>query len=162
MINEEVRSTKGRPRASTPVATRGTACTIRVLRRFLNSVLGLTAPSDTISAASSAKLPPDSSMPSAVVPQLLRICANAWRWRHGFLIARLEYLPRSACGVFRSGTSMLPLRPRSVQPINRSALGKTPDDLFIPAGFVLVVVLRHVVRQARHQRTSCQPISTAM
>src|SRR5882762_476221 len=32
----------------------------------------------------------------------------------------------------------------------------------IPAGFVLVVVLRHVVRQARHQRTSCQPISTAI
>src|SRR6266404_9591705 len=33
---------------------------------------------------------------------------------------------------------------------------------FIPVGFVLVVVLRHVVRQARHQRTSCQPISTAI
>src|SRR6266850_172915 len=32
----------------------------------------------------------------------------------------------------------------------------------IPGGFVLVVVLRHVVRQARHQRTSCQPISTAI
>src|SRR5467141_2656854 len=89
MINEDVRSTKGRPRASTPVATRGTACTIRVLRRFLNSVLGLTAPSDTISAASSAKLPPDSFMPSAVVPQLLRFCANAWRRRHGFLLLRV-------------------------------------------------------------------------
>src|SRR2546422_2574194 len=133
MISEEVRSTKGRPRASTPVAMRGTACTIRVLRRFLNSVLGLTAPSDTISAASSAKLPPDSFIPSAVVPQLLRICANAWRRRHDFLNARLEYLPRPACGVFRSGTSMLPSRPRLVQPINRSALGKMPDD-FLQCG----------------------------
>src|SRR5260370_4639646 len=28
---------------------------------------------------------------------------------------------------------------------------------FVPAGFVLVIVLRHVVRQARHKRTSCQP-----
>jgi hypothetical protein len=33
---------------------------------------------------------------------------------------------------------------------------------FIPAGFVLVIVLRHVVRQARHQRTSCQPIPAVM
>src|SRR6266481_7374279 len=127
MISEEVRSTKGRPRASTPVATRGTACTIRVLRRFLNSVLGLTAPSDTISAASSAKLPPESFIPSAVVPQLLRICANAWRRRHGFIIARLEYLPRSACGVLQSGTSTLLLRPRSVQPANKSVPEKMPD-----------------------------------
>jgi hypothetical protein len=28
---------------------------------------------------------------------------------------------------------------------------------FIPAGFVLVIVLRHVVRQVRHERSSCQP-----
>src|SRR6266404_9855010 len=28
---------------------------------------------------------------------------------------------------------------------------------FVPAGFVLVIVLRHVVRQARHKRTSCRP-----
>jgi hypothetical protein len=27
---------------------------------------------------------------------------------------------------------------------------------------VLVIVLRHVVRQARHKRTSCQPIPAAM
>jgi len=27
---------------------------------------------------------------------------------------------------------------------------------FVPAGFVLVIVLRHVVRQARHKRTSCR------
>src|SRR6267143_967220 len=28
---------------------------------------------------------------------------------------------------------------------------------FVPAGFVLVIVLRHVVRPARHARTSCPP-----
>jgi hypothetical protein len=33
---------------------------------------------------------------------------------------------------------------------------------FIPAGFMFVIVLRHVVRQAWQQRTSCQPSSTAI
>jgi len=32
----------------------------------------------------------------------------------------------------------------------------------IPARFVLVIVLRHVVRQARQKRTSCQPLPAAM
>src|SRR6266702_3869707 len=58
MISDDVRSTNGRPRASTPVTTRGTACTIRVLRRFLNSVFGLAPDSEAISIVSSAKLPP--------------------------------------------------------------------------------------------------------
>src|SRR5204863_645847 len=38
-----------------------------------------------------------------------------------------EYLPRPACGVFRSATSMLLLRPRLAQPANKSAPEKTPD-----------------------------------
>src|SRR6267143_2782082 len=205
MIREEVRSTKGRPRASTPVATRGTACTIRVLRRFLNSVLALTAPSDTISAASSAKLPPESFIPSAAVPQLLRICANAWRRRHGFSLrasgafrGRLavcsnQQHPRFFCDPDRpnqqinrslekrrmvSFNSMAEKKEhpsadkksRSQHPFHK----KEKDDAsknhgdakavqeFIPAVFVLVIVLSHVVRQARHQRTSCQPIPAAM
>jgi hypothetical protein len=69
MISEDVRSTNGRPSASTPVTTRGTACTIRVLRRFLNSALGLFALSDTISTVSSAKLPPESFIQTAAIPQ---------------------------------------------------------------------------------------------
>src|SRR5260370_10756489 len=69
MISDDVRSTNGRPRASTPVTARGTACTIRVLRRFLNSVFVLVTPSDTISIVSSAKLPPESFMQTAAVPQ---------------------------------------------------------------------------------------------
>ncbi|HET8923324.1 MAG TPA: hypothetical protein VFN26_10060 [Candidatus Acidoferrum sp.] len=28
----------------------------------------------------------------------------------------------------------------------------------VPGGFVLVIVLRHIVRQAWHQRTSCRPL----
>jgi hypothetical protein len=41
---------------------------------------------------------------------------------------------------------------------------RDPDTVqeFIPAGFMFVIVLRHVVRQAWHQRTSCQPNSTAI
>src|ERR1700730_19424062 len=69
MMSEDVRSTNGRPRASTPVVTRGTACTIRVLRRFLNSVLALAISSDTISVLSSAELPPESFIQAAAVPQ---------------------------------------------------------------------------------------------
>src|SRR6516165_5896314 len=53
MISVEVRSANGRPNASTPVTTSGTACTMRVLRRFLNSELAFTAPSVAISLASS-------------------------------------------------------------------------------------------------------------
>ena len=39
-----------------------------------------------------------------------------------------------------------------------------PDTMqeFVPAGFMFVIVLRHVVRQAWQQRTSCQPSSTAI
>src|SRR2546421_8818014 len=72
-MSDDVRSTNGRPSASTPVTTRGTACTIRVLRRFLNSVLALGTPSDTISVLSSAKLPPESFMQTAAVPQSFQI-----------------------------------------------------------------------------------------
>jgi hypothetical protein len=43
-----------------------------VLRRFLNSVFALAASSDTISALSSAKLPPDSLIPTAAVPQIFQ------------------------------------------------------------------------------------------
>src|SRR5260370_21461072 len=69
MINEDVRSTNGRPSASTPVTTRGTACTMRVLRRFLNSALALFTPSHTRSRLASAKLPPESFIQTAAAPQ---------------------------------------------------------------------------------------------
>src|SRR4029077_3270885 len=83
-MSEDVRSTNGRPSASTPVVTSGTACTMRVLRRFLNSVFALAASSDTISALSSAKLLPGSFIQAAAVPQIFQLCASAWQRRHGF------------------------------------------------------------------------------
>src|ERR1700686_2702541 len=52
----------GRPSASTPVTSSGTACTIRVLRRFRRSEVGVGAVSDAISVVSSARLLPKSSM----------------------------------------------------------------------------------------------------
>src|SRR5208337_4694227 len=61
MISVEVRSANGRPSASTPVTVSGTACTIRVLRRFLNSSFVLAAPSVGISLVSSVKLGPPGS-----------------------------------------------------------------------------------------------------
>src|SRR6266852_6204662 len=69
MMSDEVRSTNGRPSASTPVTTRGTACTMRVLLRFLNSLPGLATVSEAISIVSSTKFPPESFMQTVPVPQ---------------------------------------------------------------------------------------------
>src|SRR5579859_1487553 len=67
MISVEVRSANGRPSASTPVTCSGTACTIRVLRRFLNSSVVFAAPSIGISVVSSVRSgPPGSSCMVAV------------------------------------------------------------------------------------------------
>jgi hypothetical protein len=46
---------------------------MRVLRRFLNSVLALVTLSDTISTFSSAKSPPESFIQTAAVPQSFQI-----------------------------------------------------------------------------------------
>ena len=55
MVRTEVRSANGRPSASTPVTTRGTAWTMRVLRLLRSSVPAFKAPSVDMSALSSAK-----------------------------------------------------------------------------------------------------------
>src|SRR5260370_7767728 len=102
MISDDVRSTNGRPSASTPVTTRGTACTIRVLRRFLNSALALLAPSDTISIVSSAKLPLGSFIQTAAVPQHFKISRNRLKPLH--LLHRITF--RST---FRDRPPLLPL-----------------------------------------------------
>jgi hypothetical protein len=51
-----------RPSASTPVTASGTACTIRVLRRFRNSFPGIMTFSDAISLVSCGKPPLESSI----------------------------------------------------------------------------------------------------
>src|SRR5580700_4131068 len=56
---------------STPVTCNGTACTMRVLRRFLNSVVGFMALSGAISVVSSARLLPKSSIGWAAVSGFL-------------------------------------------------------------------------------------------
>src|SRR6266478_909294 len=205
MISEEVRSTKGRPRASTPVAMRGTACTIRVLRRFLNSVPVLTTPSDTISAASSAKLPPESFIqarrPSVCSDFSLARGSNATAWlpclrsifRGRPAVCSGQKHPSFFCDpdwpyqqinrslVKRRTISLNAVaekkkhppankKSRSPNPLHKKEqddAGKNhrdPDTMqeSIRAGCMFVIVLRHVVRQARHQRTSCQPSSTAI
>jgi len=94
----------------------------RVLRAFLNSVLGLTVPSDTISAASSANCRLIRSCLPAVVPQLLRICATHGAGAMAFLIARLEYLEvglrcvpvRNIHASFAT-TSVQPIKDRSLE-----------------------------------------------
>src|SRR6266852_5313105 len=200
MISEDVRSTNGRPSASTPVTTRGTACTMRVLRRFLNSVLGLVTLSDTISVFSSAKLPPESFMRTTAAPQCIQISRqqmNSLRLLHRITL-RSTFRGRPAVGsrhehprffgdpdwpnqqIDRSleKRRMISFNPvaekkknppaqkksRCPSPFHKEEkndAGKNHGDTnavqeFIPAGFVLVIVLRHVVRQVRHERTSCQ------
>src|SRR5713226_4472919 len=61
-MSVEVRSLKDRPSASTPVTTRGTARTMRVLRRFFSSEAGWAELGDTISPELLACLLPDSSI----------------------------------------------------------------------------------------------------
>src|SRR5713101_9029742 len=193
-MSDEVRSTEGRPRAATPVTTSGTACTMRVLRRFLNSVLSFTALSDTISIVSSAKLPPESFMQTTAVPQYVQISrqrmASLQLLRHSTL--RSTFRGRPSVGsrhehprffgdpdwpnqqIDRSleKRRMISFNPvaekqehpstqkksRSPGPFHKEEKdnpGKNHRDTnamqeFVPAGFVFVIVLRHVVRQARH------------
>src|SRR5712671_5369773 len=199
-MSEDVRSTNGRPSASTPVTTRGTACTIRVLRRFLSSVLALVTPSDTIPVVPSAKLPPESFMQTAAVPQAFQISrmrVTSLRLLHR-ITSRSTFRGRPAvCSgqqhpcffcdpdwpnqqINRSlkkrwMVSLNPVtekqkhpsaqkKPRSPDPFHENEEdkpGKNHRDTnamqeFVPAGFVLVIVLRHVVRQARH---SAPPVS---
>src|SRR6266403_4231548 len=133
MISEEVRSTKGRPRASTPVAMRGTACTIRVLRRFLNSVLVLTAPRTPFQLPHRQNCRLNRSYKPPPSLSLLRFFTSAWQQCHCLVAVPTEYVPRPACGVLRSKTSKLLLRPRWALPANKSVLGKTPDG-FLQCG----------------------------
>src|SRR5215475_14814801 len=120
MIRLEVRSANGRPKASTPVTTSGTACTMRVLRRLRSSVLALVMPSDTISGELSARSLPNSSMWG---------CRRA-EYPYLFLYLRKPQvsLPsisyRQPRGI---GTSMLLLLPRWVQQGDKSDLGRTQD-----------------------------------
>jgi hypothetical protein len=57
---------------------------MRVLRRFLSSVPALAALSEIISIVSSAKLPPDSLMQTATVPQYAPDSCNAWQRSDSF------------------------------------------------------------------------------
>src|SRR5215475_5366545 len=120
MIRLEVRSTNGRPSASTPVTTSGTACTMRVLRRLRSSVLALVMPSDTISGELSARSLPKSSIGG---------CRRAeYPYRFLYLRKPEVSLPsisrRLPEGI---GTSMLLLLPRWAQPGDKSDLGRTQD-----------------------------------
>src|SRR6266852_2974801 len=194
MISEDVRSTNGRPSASTPVTTRGTACTMRVLRRVLNSVMGLVTLSDTISVFSSAKLPPESFMRTTAAPQCIQISRqqmNSLRLLHRITLrstfrgrpavpSRQEHpcffcdpdWPNQQIDRSLEKRRMVSLnlvaekqkhpsaekKSRSPSPSHKEEKdnpGKNHRDTnamqeFVPAGFVLVIVLRHVVRQARH------------
>src|SRR5215475_11147212 len=120
MIRLEVRSINGRPSASTPVTTRGTACTMRVLRRLRSSVLALVMPSDTISGELSARSLPNSSMWG---------CRRAeYPYRFLYLRKPAVSLPLISCRQPRGiGTSMLLLLPRWAQPGDKSDLGRTQD-----------------------------------
>src|SRR5262249_8966555 len=120
MIKLEVRSANGRPKASTPVTTRGTACTMRVLRRLRSSVLALVIPSDTISEGLSARSLPNSSMWG---------CRRAeYPYRFLYLRKPRVSLPSISRRLPRKiGTSMLLLLPRWAQPGDKSDLGRTPD-----------------------------------
>src|ERR1700683_2583584 len=73
----------GRPSASTPVTWRGTACTMRVLRRFLSSEVGFTAVSGAISVASPATFLLRSSMwgPAVLNFVFLELCSITFRSR---------------------------------------------------------------------------------
>src|SRR5258708_27964764 len=201
MISDDVRSTNGRPSASTPVTERGTACTIRVLRRFLNSVFVLVTPSDTISVVSSAKLPPESFMQPGAVPhsfpissqrlallQLLRCAVLRSAFRGRFAVRSRQEHPCFLRNPYRPNQqidrSLEKCRTVSLNAVaekekypasqkkssspnpfhekEKNNSGKNHGDAnsmqkLVPAGFVLAIVLRHVVRQARHERTSCRP-----
>src|SRR6202007_1590280 len=113
MIKLEVRSTKGRPSASTPVTTRGTAWTMRVLRRFRSSVLALIMPSDTISGESSAIWLPKSSILGRRYGKYPYVFLGLTRP----LVSLLSPQRRTTRGI---GTSMLLLLPRWVQQGDKS------------------------------------------
>src|SRR5260370_8216355 len=166
---------------------------MRVLRRFLNSVLSFAALSATIPIASSAKLPPASFMQTPPSLSIFRFHASEWHQqllRHSTLRSTFRGRP-SVCScqkhpcffcnpdwpnqqVNRSleKRRMVSLDPvaekekhpstqkksRSQDPFceeQKDNPGKNHRDAnameeFVPAGFLLVIVLRHVVRQARH------------
>src|ERR1700674_1024567 len=194
MISDDVRSTNGRPNASTPVTERGTACTIRVLRRFLSSVLALLTLSDTISVVSPAKLPPESFMETAAIPQCVQILRPRVKpprllhhitlrstFRGRLAVRSRQEHPSFFCDPDRPNQqidrslekrrmiSFDPVAEKQKQPSahkksrspgpfhedEKDDPGKNHRDAntvqeFIPVGFVLVIVLRHVVRQTRH------------
>src|SRR5260370_36044734 len=170
---------------------------MRVLRRFLNSVLSFAALSATIPIASSAKLPPASFMQTPPSLSIFRFHASEWHQqllRHSTLRRTFRGRP-SVCScqkhpcffcnpdwpnqqINRSleKRRMISFNPMAQKKKNPPAkkkscapnpfcenekndAGKNHGDTdavqeFVPAGFVLVIVLRHVVRQARHERTS--------
>src|SRR5215475_624399 len=120
MIRLEVRSTNGRPSASTPVTTSGTACTMRVLRRLRSSVLGFAMLSDTMSEESSARWLPKSSIwlrRDAKYPYLFLTFTRP-------AASRFWPLRRPARGI---GTAMLLLLPRWAQPGDKSDLERMLD-----------------------------------
>src|SRR5215468_7103394 len=188
MISVEVRSVNGRPRASTPVTTSGTACTMRVLRLLRSSVLGVTALSDTISLVPSAKLPPESFITTAAVspPQdqssalLVRLFLPcAFRGRRAVCSRQetpdlLSYpdgpnqqvnrsLKKSRAVAFNAMSqkqeSPACHKNRQTQdPLGQNHENGAHEDHrdahavqhLVPDRGMLVIVLRHIVRQARH------------
>src|SRR5262249_36186631 len=143
----------GRPSASTPVTTRGTACTIRVLRRFLNSAFGLAPGSEAISMISSAKLLLASFAQTAFFAQCFRLRTNANARRATLRRCFAWYPLRSACGLFPTATSTVLERPRLAQRANKSVPEKMLDGC-----------LRSCVQEATapiHQRKIPRPKSTS-
>src|ERR1700734_3196247 len=93
---------KGRPSASTPVTWSGTACTMRVLRRFLSSEVGFTAVSGAISVASPATFLPRSSMwgPAVLNFVFLELCSIPFRFRsvgRGGRVPAAQETPEFSC-----------------------------------------------------------------
>src|SRR5208282_3527044 len=200
MMSVEVRSVNGRPNASTPVTASGTACIIRVLRRFRNSSFWCATVSDIISVVSSARLPLCSSMDTVAAPRVwaelldrlrllgrrtLRvILRSTFRCRR--TVRSSQELPCFLCDPDWSYQQidwtlkkrrMVPLDFVSQKEENPSANEETRSpnpfgqnqqnhpqknhgdadtmEQFVPAGRVLVIVLRHIVRQARHSAPPC-------
>src|SRR5713101_1283813 len=94
-MSVEVRSLKDRPSASTAVTTRGTARTMRVLRRFFSSEAGWAELGDTASPELLACLLPLSSIRFHALSLLTSAKQNHLRlWR--FVASRVTLLHRSS------------------------------------------------------------------
>src|SRR5271165_6185695 len=196
MMRVEVLSVKGRPKASTPITFRGTACTILVLRRLRNSELAFNAFSVIWAFDSSASSRPGSSL-CIVRGTLFSLLGQFLLVRFGNL--RAFRVPWSGGVSSSHGSPQFLQHPYGTdQQVDRSLeesrvvafdamtqqqenpathkTGQTPTpaqqdeqnkahedqgdanrvENFIPDRIMLMVVLRHVVRQPGH---SAPPIS---